>query len=90
MKTVDLNFIPKTRNGEDPHIIDYPASKFIAEELDKRISVDRPQLESAVANDLFTTGETTLELEDLAYIKAIITGLQYDNLLKGQILERFE
>lgn len=97
MKTIDLNFIPTNRQGEQ-HIIDYPAGRFLQEQLDKRISKERPALESSVANQLAETNTFEIseepgangELSDYEYIRRVVEQLDADNLLKGQILAAFD
>lgn len=95
MKTINLNFVPKTKvkvHGVDvevPHIIDYNASLFIGEIISQRVSVADPSLEYRVAQALLTEGEVELTQDEFDYIKSIIVSLPLDNEMKGQILERF-
>lgn len=94
---IELNFNPTNRNGE-PHAIDYSCAQFLQEQLDKRINKERPALEARVANELAESGSCTLDEDsniennltsELEYIRSIVEQLDIDNLLKGQILEKF-
>lgn len=89
MKTINLNFIPVNRKNE-PHGIDYPLGQYLMEELDKRVSVERPELEASIANQLAVNNtfqiEDSGEGSDLAYLYSIVKNFNTDNLLKGQIL----
>jgi len=96
MKTINLNFNPTNRQGE-PHCIDYSCAQFLQEKLDSRINKERPALEAAIANQLAESGSFDIsdipgengEDSDLVYIQTIVEQLDIDNLLKGQILEKF-
>lgn len=70
-----------------PHIIDYSLAKFIAEQLEERMSNDNPLLEYRIAQSLRKTGTVELNEQEANYLSSIIIHLGIDNLLKGQILE---
>jgi hypothetical protein len=89
----NLNKIPTItrmvdeKQVEFPHIIDYPLSIYIAEQIEQRVSNANPLLEYRIAQSLRNTGSVDLNEEETAYLSEIITQLPIDNLLKGQILE---
>jgi hypothetical protein len=89
----NLNKIPTIKRMVDekqvelPHIIDYPISQYIAEQIEQRVSNANPLLEYRIAQSLRNTGSVDLNEEETAYLSEIITQLPIDNLLKGQILE---
>jgi hypothetical protein len=96
MKTINLTFIPTTTviDGEGcqkevPHVIEYPAALFVAEQLEARTSTVNPLLEYTVAQSLRKSGTIMISEVDAAYIAEIIIALPIDNKLKGQILEVF-
>lgn len=91
MKTINLNFQPLNRHGQ-PHVIDTTCAVFLADILDRRINKERPALEANVATQLLDTGsfELPTDTEDIVYIYGIVQQLEIDNLLKGQILHRFQ
>ena len=89
----NLNKIPTITRMVDhkevelPHIIDYPISQYIAEQIEQRVSNANPLLEYRIAQSLRNTGSVDLNEEETAYLSEIIIQLPIDNLLKGQILD---
>lgn len=96
MKKVNLNFQPLNRHGQ-PHVIDTTCAVFLADILDRRINKERPALEARVANELASNGSFEVseeagpngEASELVYIRSIVEQLDIDNLLKGQLLDKF-
>lgn len=61
------------------------AATYIAQELERRITSDKPLLEYRIATELRTTSEVVLTETEKNHLLSVLTSLPIDNYFKGQL-----
>jgi hypothetical protein len=61
------------------------AAIYIAQELERRITSDKPLLEYRISTELKSTSEVVLTETEKNHLLSVLTSLQIDNYFKGQL-----
>jgi len=61
------------------------AATYIAQELDRRITSDKPLLEYRISTELKSTSEVVLTESEKNHLLSVLTSLPIDNYFKGQL-----
>lgn len=62
------------------------ASEYIANELDVRVTTDKPALEYRISTELKTNNETDLTQAERDHLLSVLYSLQIDNYFKGALM----
>jgi hypothetical protein len=62
------------------------ASEYIANELDNRVTTDKPALEYRISTELKANNETDLTQAERDHLLSVLYSLQIDNYFKGELM----
>ena len=63
------------------------ASEYIANELDVRVTTDKPALEYRISTELKASNETDLAQAERDHLLSVLYSLQIDNYFKGELMK---
>jgi hypothetical protein len=63
------------------------ASEYIADELENRVTTNKPTLEYRISTELKTNNQTDLTQTERDYLVAVLSSLQIDNYFKGELMK---
>ena len=75
-----------TKNGEF-YGTNLKASEYIANELDSRITTDKPALEYRISTELKASSQTDLIQAERDHLVSVLSSLQIDNYFKGELMK---
>lgn len=75
-----------TKDGQ-PYGTALKASEYIANELDVRVTTDKPALEYRISTELKASNQTDLTQVERDHLLFVISSLQIDNYFKGELMK---
>jgi hypothetical protein len=75
-----------TKNGEF-YGTTFKASEYIADELENRVTTDKPALEYRISTELKNNDQTDLTQIERDHLVAVLSSLQIDNYFKGELMK---